>query len=338
MFEKRQEWTLGNTPPIIHITAEWVAPKIRQTQRPIPILPVDPGKTMSLAKDILQNLTGFSKAMYSTWFFYRPARLLLDAGEGVSTSMDNFSFGIEQVVLSHGHYDHIGGFPGLVHARNSARGDKEKGMKVFYPEGDSLIRAMRSYVDRIAPRLTYELEWHECIENEAIPLRVGGKGVFLRTFRTQHTRSARTLGYLLIERRTRLKAENATLSEAEIRQKVLSDGRDSLMESYEKILLAYGGDSLALDPQDVVGAEVLVHDATFLSPKDREEPTHATTEEALRVAREANAKILLLHHVSSRYHLDRITQTVAVQARAIAPGLTVMVAFGRSILPVGKNS
>ena len=64
--------------------------------------------TMGLAQDILDNLTGYSKAMYSTWFYYKPARLLFDAGEGVASALGNFIFGIERIFISHGHHDHIG--------------------------------------------------------------------------------------------------------------------------------------------------------------------------------------------------------------------------------------
>ena len=286
---------------------------------------------MSLASDIVQNLTGFSKAMYSTWFFYRPARMLMDSGEGVSTSLDNFSFGIEQVFLSHGHYDHLGGLPGLVHARNSARGDKEKDLTVLYPAGDSLIRSLRDYVGRVSSRLTYKLEWREIEPEERIPLRVGGQGATIRPFRTRHTRSSTTLGYAIVEKRSRLAEAFAGLAQEEIRKLVIANGRDHVMEDYEKILLAYGGDSTALSPEELEGAEVLVHDATFLSADDRDEPTHATSEEALRVGRDANVKCLILHHVSSRYAQEKVARTVLSQAEAIAPGLEVLLAMGRGI-------
>jgi hypothetical protein len=48
---------------------------------------------VALYEDVLANLRGYSKAMYATWFQYKPARLLLDAGEGVSSYMENFVFG-----------------------------------------------------------------------------------------------------------------------------------------------------------------------------------------------------------------------------------------------------
>jgi ribonuclease Z len=293
---------------------------------------------MSLAEDIVDNLTGFSKAMYSTWFYYRPARILLDSGEGVSTTMDNFSFGIEQTFLSHGHYDHVGGLTGLVHARNSARGDKEKGLRVFYPAGDILIRSMREYIGRVCQKLTYDLAWEELEPGREVPLRVGGKGAFIRAFPTRHTRAASSLGYAIIEQRSKLKDELEGMAEEQIRAMVTQHGRDHVMQRYEKILLAYGGDSLAVKPELVANAEVLIHDATFLSAEDRDEPTHATSEEAIRVAVEANVKCLVLHHVSSRYTHDRVVKVIASQAEALAPELRVLVALGRSIRSTGKRT
>jgi ribonuclease Z len=296
------------------------------------------GVPMSLSEDILSNLTGFSKAMYSTWFYYRPGRVLFDSGEGVSTTMDNFSFGIESIFLSHGHYDHIGGLPGLIHARNSGRGDKEKSLQVFYPSGDSLIGALREYTNRVCFRLSYKLDWHEVEPGQEIPMRVGGKGACCRTFRTRHTRTALTLGYSIIERRTKLKDEFAREPQERIRDLVVEHGRDHVMQSYDHILLAYGGDSLSLNAEDIEGAEVVVHDATFLNDKDRDEPTHATSEEAIRLAKDANVQCLVLHHVSSRYSSERILNTVASQVQSIAPDLKVMIALGRSIQPARKKS
>jgi len=57
----------------------------------------------------MQNvLVGYSKSLYATWFYYKPARLLLDAGEGIVHVLGKRIFGIRKVFLSHGHEDHVG--------------------------------------------------------------------------------------------------------------------------------------------------------------------------------------------------------------------------------------
>ena len=80
---------------------------------------------MGLTEQLAENISGYSKAKYSTWLFYKPDRLLFDAGEGVSTSLGNYIYGVEQIFISHGHFDHIGGIPGILRSRLSSRGDKE---------------------------------------------------------------------------------------------------------------------------------------------------------------------------------------------------------------------
>ena len=65
-------------------------------------------------------------------------------------------------------------------------------------------------------------------------------------------------------------------------------------------------------------ADLLVHDATFLERPDRREPIHATTEEALDVARRANVKTLVLYHLSIRY--DRASALPALRAQVAASG------------------
>jgi hypothetical protein len=54
---------------------------------------------MSLAHDDIDNLTGYSKAMYSTWFYYKAERFLFDAGEGVRHTLSN-SFLYKNVFLA----------------------------------------------------------------------------------------------------------------------------------------------------------------------------------------------------------------------------------------------
>ena len=89
---------------------------------------------------------GHSKALYSTWVFYRPDRLLLDCGEGAATQLGNESYAIERVLLTHGHIDHISGLPSLLWARASGMGDNEKPLEILYPQGDVFVEYIKSYL------------------------------------------------------------------------------------------------------------------------------------------------------------------------------------------------
>jgi ribonuclease BN (tRNA processing enzyme) len=77
---------------------------------------------------------------------------------------------------------------------------------------------------------------------------------------------------------------------------------------------------MPLDPATVRHADLLVHDATFLDEADRREPIHATTEEALAVARAAEVKALILHHLSVRY--DRASAWPTLKGQLAASGFT----------------
>ncbi len=293
---------------------------------------------MSLHGEIVENLTGYSKAMYATWFFYRPARILLDAGEGVSSAMENFVFAIEKVFLSHGHYDHIGGLPGLLQSRRSARGDKEKPLEVYFPAGDELIAAQRQYVEALTYRVGYDLSWHPLAPGQRVPLGFGRDRGYLVPFRARHGGRSLALGFSVMEERKRLHPRYAGLSEAEIAQLARTVPREQLSETYEKVLLAYSGDSAPLDPGMVQDAEVLMHEATFLAAEDRDAPGHSTAEEAIRVAVAARVKLLVLFHISSRYPGRLAQQRVQELAAALAPGLPVVLFRSARKLELARNT
>lgn len=269
-------------------------------------------------------IRAFSKAMYSTWIYYRPDHLLLDAGEGVATTLDNSVFGIQAVFLSHGHMDHLSGLPTLVHIRNAGMGDKTKPLKIYHPLGDTQVLALQDYIRRSSPRLEFELSWEPLEPGMRLPLRAGEHhGRDLLTFPTRHVPRRLTLGFVIVERRRRLKPEFQGRKEEELRHLAHTLGREAFTEVYEQPLLAYVGDSMPVEPAAVEGAELLFHEATFLEAKERERPAHATLEEALGVARDAKVKALILYHLSSRYHFHDVRRAVRQWAQRL--GLTIPV-------------
>ena len=119
-----------------------------------------------------------------------------------------------------------------------------------------------------------------------------------------------TLGFALEESRRRLKPELAAYTGPELAKLRQERGAEAITTEYRKNLLAYSGDAMPLDPDVVRGATVLLHDATFLDPADRDVETHATVDEALAVAQAAEVDTCCLYHVSTRYRRREIEQGI----------------------------
>lgn len=251
------------------------------------------------------KLIAYSKALYSTWIYYSPDRILFDAGESAASILGNKSFAIKRIFLSHGHADHIAGLLSVINIRNNAMGEKEKPLVIYYPKDNYYISELMNYISRTNRNLKYDLEWIPMAGGDRETLFKGRNSRFIQAFPTVHTQGEESLGYSIIEKRERLKDEYRNLSEDEIKKLVKEKGREELTKGYEQKIFTYGGDSVPLNPAHLRGTEVLCHDATFLNEKDRKEYKHSTLEEAIQVAKDAHVKKELLGiHVSSRYKYE----------------------------------
>jgi len=274
---------------------------------------------------VRSELRGHSLAMYSTWLYHEPTRILFDCGEGVSVSMRNYVFGVDKVFLTHGHYDHIGGLAGVVYSRAAARGDKEKPLTVYYPKGCRQVESLRQFVSGSIRHIKYDLKWVELEPGDSVE---AGKNLKVVAFKVEHS-SGLCLGYKLVERRHRLKRELQGRSPEDIRTIVQAKGRDAVREWYDKIVLAYCGDSAPVRASSVAGAEVLVHEATFLDENDREGRTHSSVREAIETADYAGAESLILFHISGRYDRRDVEKRIrdAAQAAGWKKPLAVLVVY-----------
>jgi len=294
-----------------------------------------------MSVDVPSLLFGHSKALYSTWVYYKPDHLLIDCGEGMATALGNGGFAVERVLLTHGHIDHISGLPSLLWSRAAGMGDTEKPIEIYYPRGDVFVADMQAYLERTRSRLPFELNWIPLDAGVSFSLNKpavldknspqeetkddssrrrhserGGRRIV--TFATEHIRGRLTLGYKVVETRRRLKPEYSGLAQDEIRALVQHEGREAaaaMSEDYEAIVAAFGGDGLALKPDDVRGCELLLHEATIIDASERKHQLHATLDEAVRVAAEAQPKALVLYHISGRYRTGDVQLAVQQSSR-----------------------
>ena len=260
-------------------------------------------------------LKGFSRAMYSNWLWHKPLQLLIDAGEGLQLALGSNVFSPSVLAVTHGHSDHVMGIPGLIASRRFGKGAVDKPLTVYYPEQSRGVQGVRELLGISYAGVVFPVTWTALAPGAIVPM---GKTRSLHAFAVRHTAAEPALGYKVVETRRRLKPEFAALTQAEVEASARQGRRDELLEEIAHITFAHSGDAMPINPALVAGADLLVHDATFLNEPDRREPIHATTEEALEVARAADVKTLVLYHLSIRY--ERATALPTLRAQVAASG------------------
>jgi ribonuclease Z len=244
-------------------------------------------------------------------------RLLFDCGEGSQRQMQR-SVGlvqVDEIYITHYHADHYLGVPGLLKTYDLQ--GRERPLRIIGPPG--LIDLFKA-LSRILGRVAYRVELVELDAGEA----VRHDGYEVRAFAVEHR--VRALGFALVE------DERPGRFDPELAQRLgVSPGPDfGRLQGGEPV---QGSDGVVL-PEQVMGesrrgrkvvitgdtapcemtrvaahqAELLVHDGSFADEEivRAAETSHSTARQAAELARDAEARLLALVHVSSRYDVREV--------------------------------
>jgi ribonuclease Z len=268
-------------------------------------------------------------------------RLLVDCGEGTQRQLLRSNVGLvdlREVFLTHYHADHYLGLPGMM--KTFALRGRDVPLTIYGPPGlDDLFGALR----RVFGRLTYTYELETVRPGDVLE-----RGDYdLDVFGVEHGVAA--VGYALVEHARpgrfdvaaadALGVPNGPERGALQRGEAVSVGGRAVMP--EEVLgppragrkLVLTGDSApsAGVLEVASGADLLVHEATFLSDEEgrARETMHSTALGAAALARDAGVQLLALTHISSRYGGGQ----VAHEARTVFPDTVVPKDFDTIELP-----
>ena len=228
-------------------------------------------------------MKGYSKALYSSWYYYAPDRLLFDCGEGASLYLRQEVFAVEKIFISHGHIDHMAGLLPFVCLRQSTKGDNDKPLTIHYPEGDRSVGIMRKTIkDMLGRYVKYHLKWVPINPGDRVELK---KGRYMEVFKADH-QIENPLAFVITEDRKKLKSDLQGTPGRELA--AMSD--EEKYDYRPAKIFAYSGDSMPIDPEIYRNVEILLHECTFLNPDDRKYPVHSNVQEVFDLAKEAGVK------------------------------------------------
>ena len=261
--------------------------------------------------------------------------LLFDCGEGTQRQMMRYhvSFAVADVLFTHFHADHVIGIIGLL--RTMALQGRTDVLRLYGPRGAT--RVLRRAEQFGFDRLGFPVEIMELDPDQ--PLK--RNGYELIPFAVDHHGSA-SLGYAVVEE-TRKGRFNPDLARemgipegplwGQIHRGIavtLPDGRHiepSVLvgptRPGRRIVITGDTRPCAATTEMARNADLLVHEATFGDEEAARaiETGHSTAREAAMVARDADARRLVLTHISARYSRD--ASDLEREARQVFPNVIV---------------
>ncbi|QEH36783.1 ribonuclease Z [Aquisphaera giovannonii] len=263
--------------------------------------PVDNAPVRSLVHRGL-TVEGYSRAAVQTYWRVPELKIGFDMGAQPWSFMTTPNW-----FVSHSHLDHIAALPVLIARRRML---KMEPPRIHLPEEamegvQMLLRAIQR-LDR--GRMAAEL----------VPVRPGdeielSRELVVKAFPTKHT--IPSLGYLVWERRRKLKPEYHDLTGDQIRDLRLSGVEVSAEIRIPKV--AYMGDSApaGLDVlPEVYRAQVLIMEMTFVAPNERpsiiHKYGHTHLDDILARADRFENEVIIASHFSTRLHPDQIQRVI----------------------------
>lgn len=263
--------------------------------------PVDNAPVRSMSHREL-TVEGYSRAAVQTYWRVPELKLGFDLGVQPWSFMTTPNW-----FVSHAHLDHIAALPVLVARRRMM---KMEPPTIYLPTEavDGVNMLLRAFQRLDRGRMPVKLVGVE--PGDEIPL---SRELVVKAFPTRHT--IPSLGFLVWERRKKLKPEYHDLTGEQIRDLRLSGVEVSSEIRIPKV--AYMGDTApaGLDANpEVYKAQVLILEMTFVAPNERASVIHkyghTHLDDLIARAERFENEVIVASHFSTRLHPDHIQRIV----------------------------
>ena len=248
------------------------------------------------------TIEGYSRAAVQSYWRIPELKIGFELGGSPWSFMGTNTF-----FVSHAHLDHIAALPVYVARRRMMKMDPPT---IYLPqENVENVRRMLNVWQRLdRGRMACEL----------IGVQPGDELELSRehvatAFRTKHT--VPSLGYVVWDRRKKLKPEHQTLSQDEIRDLRLSGAE--VTHEVRVPLICYTGDTAPAGLDDyppVYEARILITELTFFRPEHRKEKIHkfghTHLDDVIQRAERFQNELIIFTHFSTRYHERQIQQAI----------------------------
>ncbi len=210
------------------------------------------------------------------------------------------------VALTHGHMDHVAGISYYF----SQRHFQGMGTGIVCcpkPLADPIHKLMNAWVAIENQRTPYELVAMD--EDDEVEIK---PKLFLRAFTTAHT--VPSLGYVVVEKRTKLKPELVGMPQEQI--VALKRKGEEVTYSFDVPQIVYTGDTMwssAFDREDVLNAKILVTECTFMEQDHRRRASvgrHLHLNDIVKLLSKTKAEAVVLTHLSRRTHIGEARKQI----------------------------
>ncbi len=272
---------------------------------------------------------------------------LFDCGEGTQMQILRTTIRprkIGKIFITHLHGDHIFGLPGLISSRSFQGGDTP--LEIYGPKG--IEEYIKVSLGISQTRLSYPLKFIEL--NETAPIFTDQQ---FSVYTKKLNHGIDSFGYRVVEHDHKGELQVDRLKELgipagplygklkqgetiQLEDGLTINGKDFVGPDKKGRIVTILGDTRKTHNSVVLAenSDILVHESTFNKDEARMAHNyfHSTTHQAAEVAKEAQAKRLLLTHISARY-LGKAALELEKEAQEVFENTTIMKDFDSIEIP-----